>query len=250
MRLILSVCFCLMLINAQAQEKKKTIIKKTEKIEKIVNEKGDTTVNREVDEVIEGDGSKDMSFEQAEKMMLDGNKDGEFLTVSKEINNDKETTVYTLTTINKGKKEVLKWEGEGEMPAKIKEKMKDVNINEERNGNKRIITIDANEKSKGNGSDVETRIIKKNIEDKNSDRIKLGVMIDDTREGVRIEDIIKDGYADKAGLNVGDIIVKLGGRYILSSELIHDALSEIKKGDKKEILILRNGKEKALQIQF
>ena len=50
------------------------------------------------------------------------------LAITKEIINGKEKSVYKLTEDNDGEVKVIEWDGEGEMPAEIREKMKAVDV--------------------------------------------------------------------------------------------------------------------------
>ncbi len=60
-------------------------------------------------------------------------------------------------------------------------------------------------------------------------------------EGVLIEDIVEDGPAQKAGVEAGDIIIKMDGKAIASNEELRKILKKRKSGDKMKILVNRDG---------
>ena len=60
--------------------------------------------------------------------------------------------------------------------------------------------------------------------------------------GIRIEVVIPDRAADKAGLKDGDIIIKMGDVEVTSIYRYVDALSKYRKGDQATIVFKRDGK--------
>ena len=63
------------------------------------------------------------------------------------------------------------------------------------------------------------------------------------KEGMKADQILKGGPADKAGLIDGDVIIKVGEYYIKDIYAYMNALSNFKNGDETTVVILRNGKE-------
>lgn len=70
------------------------------------------------------------------------------------------------------------------------------------------------------------------------------------KEGMRADQIIKGGPADKAGLIDGDVIIKVGEYYIKDIYAYMNALSNFKDGDEIILVILRNGKEIEFKVKF
>jgi len=70
------------------------------------------------------------------------------------------------------------------------------------------------------------------------------------KEGMRADQIIKGGPADKAGLIDGDVIIKVGEYYIKDIYAYMNALSNFKDGDEITVVILRNGKEIEFKAKF
>ena len=66
--------------------------------------------------------------------------------------------------------------------------------------------------------------------------------------GARIEDVVKGGAADRAGLQSKDIIIALGDHEVRNITDLTRALRHFKAGDSTTVTILRNGREMALDI--
>jgi len=78
---------------------------------------------------------------------------------------------------------------------------------------------------------------------------QLGVDLD-VDEGVVIVEVEGNSPADKAGLRNGDVLIKIDNNEIKSMSQLKKALFNYKQGDRAKLTILRNGKEKTLEIQF
>jgi type II secretory pathway component PulC len=189
----------------------------------------------------------------------DMDKDGEYLTVEKKINNGKEESQYKLTKVKDGKKEVMMWDGQGEMPAAIKDKMKNVNISTTTDGKMKMVTIDARdedenkERGRRNKDDrKERRKMDNRWESRsiNDNKTQLGVMLIDNGEGAEVDEVFKGSVADKAGVNKGDIILKINGDYIFSTNHLIRKIGGFKSGDKMDLVVLRDKKEVSLKGQF
>ncbi len=66
--------------------------------------------------------------------------------------------------------------------------------------------------------------------------------------GARIEEVVKGGAADRAGLQAKDIIIDLGGNKVSNITDLTRALRKFKAGDTTTVTILRNGREMTLDI--
>lgn len=67
-------------------------------------------------------------------------------------------------------------------------------------------------------------------------------------KGALIAEVIPDGPAMKGGLRKGDLIRKIDGREIRDSNDLINIVSHLEVGQKVDIIILRNGKEMALNV--
>ena len=69
-------------------------------------------------------------------------------------------------------------------------------------------------------------------------------------EGVIIIEVVSNSPASKAGLINGDIITKIDDQQIKNMNQLKKALYKYEKGDKAKLSIIRNGKEKQVEIVF
>ncbi len=67
-------------------------------------------------------------------------------------------------------------------------------------------------------------------------------------EGVLIEEVVKGSPADKAGLKSGDVIVKIEGIKVKSTEDLSDAINKYKPGDKVKIEYYRKLKPSMVEV--
>lgn len=72
----------------------------------------------------------------------------------------------------------------------------------------------------------------------------------DLEEGIVVVDVVKATGAEKAGLKKGDIITKINSEKLTSSAYLKYLLYKYNVGDKLKISIVRDGKEKELEIEL
>ncbi|PZO25128.1 MAG: 2-alkenal reductase [Betaproteobacteria bacterium] len=70
------------------------------------------------------------------------------------------------------------------------------------------------------------------------------------KDGVIIAGIVKDGPADKAGLKVGDILLKLDDKKITDTTQMLNQIAAYAPGDKKSVELLRDGKTETVMIEI
>ncbi len=82
--------------------------------------------------------------------------------------------------------------------------------------------------------------------------VSLGIMPDYTfnGKGVRADGIIEGKIAQKAGIQAGDVIIKLGDHPFSDIYSYMDVLSQFKKGDTTRVTVLRGTEEKTFDIVF
>ena len=68
--------------------------------------------------------------------------------------------------------------------------------------------------------------------------------------GMRIDGISEEKPAQKAGLQKGDIVLKLGDSLVVDMMSYMRALSVFKKGDKSIVVVKRNQQKIEKEIQF
>lgn len=248
--LILAMVFATFVSHAQADTKKVVIIKK------VKDDNGTVTT-----EEIEASGAE--ADKLLEKMKKDGDLEGidinveiekaatgntsisntktEDIHIEKKMVNGVETTSYTITTIDNGAKQVMVWNGDGEMPAEMAEKIKKHEMRQD-DGSEQEIRVISEESDSEINSEMNTPVMSAN-------KVTLGVIIND-EQGVVIDEIFDDSTAARAGLQVGDLILKIDGDYIFNTEMLLHGLSTYDKGDVSNLLIMRDGKEMTKTAQF
>jgi serine protease DegQ len=70
------------------------------------------------------------------------------------------------------------------------------------------------------------------------------------KDGVIIAGIVKDGPADKAGLKVGDILLKLDDKKITDTTQMLNQIAAYAPGEKKSVELLREGKKESITIEI
>lgn len=70
------------------------------------------------------------------------------------------------------------------------------------------------------------------------------------KDGVMIDGVIDDGPSDEAGMESGDIIIKMGGDPISNTKDMRKHLKKLSPGDDLKVLVFRGGKEKELNIKL
>ncbi|HQR06964.1 MAG TPA: trypsin-like peptidase domain-containing protein [Gemmatales bacterium] len=81
-------------------------------------------------------------------------------------------------------------------------------------------------------------------------RPQLGVDPVDRDGKVRIENIVKESPAEKAGLKVGDIIKNINGKDIVKAEDIYALVRKARSGNEFKMLVIRDGDEKEITAKL
>jgi len=100
------------------------------------------------------------------------------------------------------------------------------------------------------------------VKDGKVTRGQLGVMIGeltkdladyfgvDSTKGVLVSDVLKDSPAEKAGLEAGDIILKIDGYDVAGIGQLRNTVAMVAPGTKVQLLIYRKGKEKTVTVSI
>ena len=75
----------------------------------------------------------------------------------------------------------------------------------------------------------------------------LGVTTEKANDGAKITAVSKESAAEKAGLQIGDIITKIGTTTITNSNDLYSAIGKLKPEEKVMVTFLRNGKEQTAE---
>ncbi len=112
--------------------------------------------------------------------------------------------------------------------------------------NKRKVIVRDGNKFKFDGGDLGSGSFSWSSDDAKG-RAFLGVNTEKTHEGAVITEITKESAAEKAGLEKGDIILKLDDRKIDGPQSLYDAVTSKKPKDEVKVYIKKNGKEKTVK---
>ena len=83
------------------------------------------------------------------------------------------------------------------------------------------------------------------IDDKIADELKLS-----SRKGVYIVEVSKSGAADAAGIKAGDVLIAIDSTMVTNAASVQEIVSRFSPGDEAEVTIIRDGKEKKLEVKF
>ena len=94
-----------------------------------------------------------------------------------------------------------------------------------------------------------TEALAKNLEygsvDEMSKKLKLSSL-----DGVYIGEVVKGGSADKAGVKKGDILLAIDGEKLKNGSAVQVKVNSFHPGDKANLTVLRDGKEKTIEVTF
>ena len=83
------------------------------------------------------------------------------------------------------------------------------------------------------------------IDDKIAEELKLSFI-----NGVYIVEVSKSGADDKAVVKAGDVLVAIDSSKITTSSSVQEAVSRYSPGDKAVLTVIRDGKQKKLDVTF
>lgn len=85
----------------------------------------------------------------------------------------------------------------------------------------------------------------RSVDDKIAKDLKLSSI-----NGVYITEVLKGSAADEAGIRSGDVIVAIDSMKITGASSVQEAVNNFHPGDKAQITVVRDGKEKVLEVKF
>jgi S1-C subfamily serine protease len=85
-------------------------------------------------------------------------------------------------------------------------------------------------------------------EDKTPGFLGLKLMGEEGDRGPKIDDVVPDGPAAKAGVKPGDILLKIGDKAVKTPPEAVEAARALKPGTKVKLQVLRDGKEKDIEV--
>jgi serine protease Do len=69
-------------------------------------------------------------------------------------------------------------------------------------------------------------------------------------EGALIAQVTGKGPAEKSGIEAGDILVQFNGKQVVSSSALPPLVGAVKPGDSVEVVVIRDGKQKLLDVEI
>ncbi|HLO57066.1 MAG TPA: PDZ domain-containing protein [Saprospiraceae bacterium] len=201
--------------------------------------------------------------------------DNKNVEITTEIINGNKKEKYKIIKSDEEGDQTMEWDGEGEMPEDIRKELEQLDIDTEIEGDVMRIHIDANGMEKEEND--ERIVINKKLRDgdkrqrmmwkerdgkpsfpegrnrslsfksdsPNTNKVSLGVMIENTDSGVVVTDIVPGSAAESAGLRRGDTILKINDKYIFTINGLLEALNPFNPDEKVKIKYIREGKEKS-----
>ena len=201
--------------------------------------------------------------------------DNKNVEITTEIINGNKKERYRIIKSDEEGNQTMAWDGEGEMPEDIRKELEQLDIDTEIEGDVMRIHIDANDME--NEENDERIVINKKLRDgdkrqrmmwkerdgkpsfpegrnrslsfksdsPNTNKVSLGVMIENTNSGVVVTDIVPGSAAESAGLRRGDTILKINDKYIFTINGLLEALNPFNPDEKVKIKYIREGKEKS-----
>lgn len=163
--------------------------------------------------------------------------------VKKEKSTDGQRQNHVIKITADGETKVLTWDGEGEMPEEMQAEMDGVVFHEDQDGEVKTIVIDREVRRGDMRATRNHQVRKMHKEDENHPRVRLGIMMEDGDQGVRVTDVFKGTAADEAGLKQGDVILKIDDHYIFTGGTLMKVLSKYGEGDDITVRFLRDGEE-------
>lgn len=201
--------------------------------------------------------------------------DNKNVEITTEIINGNKKERYKIIKSDEEGDQTMEWDGEGEMPEDIRKELEQLDIDTEIEGDVMRIHIDANDMEKEEND--ERIVINKKLRDgdkrqrmmwkerdgkpsfpegrnrslsfksdsPNTNKVSLGVMIENTDSGVVVTDIVPGSAAESAGLGRGDTILKINDKYIFTINGLLESLNPFNPDEKVKIKYIREGKEKS-----
>ena len=94
-------------------------------------------------------------------------------------------------------------------------------------------------------TDALAKNLKYDSVDDMSKKLKLSSL-----DGVYIDEVVKGGSADKAGLKKGDILTAIDGEKLKNGSAVQVKVNSFHPGDKAKLTVIRDGKEKTIEVTF
>jgi serine protease Do len=81
-------------------------------------------------------------------------------------------------------------------------------------------------------------------------KVKLGVILENSKNTVRIKSVSANSNAERAGLKDGDLLMVIDGTELNDIEDLTDKLKGLDVGDRAKLIVKRESEEMDVEIQF
>ena len=81
-------------------------------------------------------------------------------------------------------------------------------------------------------------------------KVKLGVILENNENTVRIKSVSANSNAEQAGLKNGDLLLAIDGTELIDIEDLTDKLKSLDVGDGARLIVKRGSEEMDIEIQF
>jgi len=81
-------------------------------------------------------------------------------------------------------------------------------------------------------------------------KVKLGVILENSKNTVRIKSVSANSNAERAGLKDGDLLMVIDGTELNDIEDLTDKLKGLDVGDRARLIVKRESEEMDVEIQF
>lgn len=71
-----------------------------------------------------------------------------------------------------------------------------------------------------------------------------------TDEGVLVLEVHDESAASEAGIEIGDVIVQVGEESVEDTESLREVLGEYEEGEKVDVVVMRSGRKKTLEVEL
>jgi putative serine protease PepD len=78
----------------------------------------------------------------------------------------------------------------------------------------------------------------------------LGVRVSDADGGARLEEVVRGGPADDAGLEAGDVVTKIGGKDVNNADDLSAAVNAQVPGDEVKVEVRRDGETETITVEL
>jgi serine protease Do len=81
-------------------------------------------------------------------------------------------------------------------------------------------------------------------------KVKLGVILENSKNTVRIKSVSVNSNAERAGLKAGDLLLAIDGAKLNDIDDLTDKLRRVDAGDRVRLIVKRGLEEMDVEIQF